>query len=59
MMRQQVIDAVEPIPTLTEENKMKVAMLICEKTQLIGLFLHVNDTKRKLMARMILDGNYE
>lgn len=59
MMRQQVIDAVEPIPTLTEENKMKVAMLICEKPQLIGLFLHVNDTKRKLMARMILDGNYE
>lgn len=56
LMRQQVIDVVELLPNFSEEDKMKVSMTICEKPQVIGMFLHVNEARRNLMAMMILDG---
>lgn len=57
-MRRKVIDAIKPIQSLSDKDKLIVTSRVCEKAKDVDLFLRIDDDQKYLLAKMIIKGEY-
>lgn len=57
-MRRKVIDAIKPIQSLSDKDKLIVTGRVCEKAKNVDLFLRIDDDQKYLLAKMIIKGEY-